>query len=281
MTYEIAVGIIGAVACVGLMAAAVRAKLGWINGAVMCVLALVLCQLGARGLYVLVCELPGGGYMGPWLAQEPYVYAFGGGVLGFVAALWVMRLRRPVREVSEAFVPVGMLAVCLLRLAEALSDFGWGDMLENTLFQRYPFAIENMYGEWCAAVFNLEALCALVILAALLCRPGRRLETALVWWAVTQIFCESLRVESIQWGFVRVQQLLSVIIVAAVMLSTGRRAASVKAWIVYAACIGVIIFIEYALDKLPFPIWLDYAVMACAVGVMGVNAQRMVGRKTA
>jgi len=287
VTYETAIAVICALSCLGLMAASVRCKLGWISGAVMSVLSACLCMLCARGYYILVCDLTDMGFWGPVFPQEPYFYAFGGGVLGFVLALWLTALlvRRPFQQVAHAFVPAGMLAVCLMRLSEAFTDFGWGDMVDAAFLQRYPFAIQNMYGEWCAAVFNLEALCALAIFIVLLFQKEKRLQTALIWWAVTQIFCESLRVESIQWGFVRVQQLLSVLIVAAVMLPAtirmGKSRKLLAPWIAYAVCIGVIILMEYALDKLPFPLWLDYIVMACAVGVMGAQAQRLVGRNAA
>ena len=153
--------------------------------------------------------------------DEPYDYAFGGGVLGFLAALALTATicRKRFSLVADCFTPVGLLGIAGLRMAEALSDFGWGDMVDAAWLQRYPFAIRNMYEEWCAAVFNLEALCALVILLLAGTRlQGRRLATGITWWAVTQIFCESLRVESIVWGFVRVQQLLSAIILLVILL---------------------------------------------------------------
>ena len=288
LTHEMAVGLVCAAACALAVVSAVRAKLGWLTGVWMSALSLILCLLGARVFYIAAADLPGAGYWGPFFSELPYDYAFGGGVLGFVAAVYLTSVltRRPFAQVSDAFVPAGLAAVAGLRLAEALSDFGWGDMVEAAWLQRYPFAIQNMYEEWCAAVFNLEALCALVILAAVLLAgkrlTGRRLLTALTWWAVTQIFCESLRVESIQWGFVRVQQLLSAFTVAAVILigtlrlKGSARKQSIPSWIAFAACIGAVIFLEYALDKLPFPVWLAYAAMAAVLGVMGYCAQRMI-----
>lgn len=287
LTHEMAVGIVCAAACVLTVTSAVRAKLGWLAGVWMSAFSLILCLLGARGYYIAVADLTGAGYWGPFFSELPYDYAFGGGVLGFLAALALTSVltRQPFDRTADAFVPAGLAAVAGLRLAEALSDFGWGDIVDAAWMQRYPFAIQNMYEEWCAAVFNLEALCALAVLAAvLLCGErlkGRRLLTALTWWAVTQIFCESLRVESIQWGFVRVQQLFSAVTVAAVILigtirlKGAQRKRCIPSWIAFAACIGAVIFLEYALDKLPFPVWLDYAAMAAVLGVLGWSAQRI------
>lgn len=290
LNHEMAVGIVCAVMCAVTVALSVRAGLGWLSGVWMSGLSLLLCLLGARLYYIAVADLPGAGYWGPFFSEYPYDYAFGGGVLGFLAALWLTAVlsRKPFAEVADTFVPSGLAAVAGLRLAEALSDFGWGDLVDAAWLQRYPFAIQNMYEEWCAAVFNLEALCALGVLAAVLLAgkrlKGRRLLTALTWWAVTQIFCESLRVESVLWGFVRVQQLFSALTVAAVLvigtLRMKERKRSIPSWIAFAACIGAVIFLEYALDKLPdIPVWADYAAMAAVLGVLGYSAQRMITPK--
>lgn len=281
LTYELAVLLACALGAALTVRAAVRSRLGVRAGLVMCACALVCCLLGARGFYILVCDLTGPGFFGDVFPLEPYFYAFGGGVLGYVLALWLTArfIRRPLAQVGAAFVPAGLVCAAALRMAEALSDFGWGDMVEISLLQRYPFAIQNMYGEWCAAVFNLEALAALGVLALVLRRREHALCMALVWWAVTQVFCESLRIESIQWGFVRVQQLLSAVVTAAVMLSFSRRAPKqqlLRSWIGFAACVGLVIFLEYAIDKMPWPTFLNYVAMAAVVAWMGLCAQRLL-----
>lgn len=291
ISYETAVIAVCIALCVPAVIAAVRSRLGWATGAVMSALSLCLCLLGARLFYILVCDLTGAGYWGPFLAREPYFYAFGGGVLGFLAALALTAAvtKKPFASVSDAFVPVGLIAIAALRLTEALSDFGWGDLVEAAWLQGYPFAIQNMYEEWCAAVFNLEALCALGVLAGILIARdrlrARRLPTAIVWWALTQIFCESLRVESIQWGFVRVQQLLSAVLTAAVMLwgtlqlPRAQRKRSIPSWIGFAAGVGAVIFLEYAMDKMPWPKFIDYIAMALVLAGMGWCAQRLIPGK--
>ena len=267
-----------------LIRSAIRSRLGCKSGVWMSLLSLVLCVVGARLYYILTCDLMGAGFFGPLFPVDPYSYAFSGGILGFIAAaaLTARLTNQPFACIADAFVPAGLFGAALLRLAEAFSDFGWGDMLDAAWLQRYPFAIQNMYGEWCAAVFNLEALCALAVLVYVLIRklPGHRLSIALLWWAASQIFCESLRVESIQWGFVRMQQLTSALIIAAVMLvALCRRHALRKSlvhWLIFAACVGVVIFVEYAIDKMPWATWIDYVAMAAAVICMGFNAQKTV-----
>lgn len=281
LTYELAVALVCATGALLTVLAAVRCRLGWHTGLLMSLSALICCLLCARGFYILVCDLTGPGFFGDAFPLEPYFYAFGGGVLGYVLALCLTaRLsRRSLAQISAVFVPAGLVIAAALRMAEALSDFGWGDMLDHALLQRYPFAIQNMYGEWCAAVFNLEALAALGVLALVLRRRQHALPVALVWWAATQIFCESLRIESIQWGFVRVQQLLSAIIIAAVMLVFSLRASRrslLLSWSGFAVCAGLVVFLEYAIDKMPWPTFLNYVAMAVAVSCMGLCAQRLL-----
>lgn len=284
LTYELAVLLICILGAAITLFAAAKSRLGVRAGAILCICALVCCTVCARGFYILVCDLTGPGFFGDVFPLEPYFYAFGGGVLGYVLALWLTaRLsRRTLCETSAVFVPTGLIIAAVLRMAEALSDFGWGDMVEWSLLERYPFAIQNMYGEWCAAVFNLEALAALGVLALVLRRRDHALGLALIWWAAAQIFCESLRIESIQWGFVRVQQLLSAVIIAVVMILHCRRAGKkqlLHSWIGFVLCVGLVIFLEYAIDKMPWPTFLNYIAMAAVVGWMGLCAQRLLMAK--
>lgn len=284
-SYEAAVVLVCIALCAVVIAVSMRHKLGLVTGAVMAALSCVLCMVCARGYYLLVA---GPGFRFRLFPDTPYDYGFGGGVLGFLAALYLTALitRKPFARVSDAFAPVGLLGIAGLRMAEALSDFGWGDMLDTPWLQRYPFAIPNMYDEWCSAVFNLEALCALVILAVLLIGgeklKGRRLATGLVWWAVSQVFCESLRVESITWGFIRVQQLLSAVIVMVVMLvgtlrlAHGKRKQTLPLWGGYVFSCGMVIFLEFAIDKMPWPTWVNYLVMALVLILLGTCAQKLI-----
>lgn len=281
-SYETAVLLVcllSALLCAGV---SIKRSLGWRTGLCMSALSFLFCMICARGYYLLVA----GGFWTGLFPRQPYDYAFGGGVLGFLLSLWLTALlmKKPFARVSDAFAPIGLFAIAGLRLCETLSDFGWGDFVEAAWMQRYPFAIQNMYGEWCAAIFNLEALCALVILAILLfCSDklaGRRLQTGLIWWCVTQIFCESLRVESIQWGFVRVQQLQCAILLAVLLLIStiraGLRRKAVSSWIMFLCGAGLIVFLEYAIDKMPWPTYLNYIAMAAVLSVMGWSVQRVL-----
>lgn len=214
---------------------------------------------------------------------EPYGYAFCGAALGTILAgavsAWLTGIS--VRDTWEAMTLPGLVMVLCARLAEGMSDFGWGAIVNESWMQRPPIAVlDPMWQEWHLAVFNLEALCAFSLCAVLVIKretlAGRLFPTALNWWAMTQIFCESLRVETLKWGFVRVQQVQCAVLAAAVLLFFTRKAPGNKRllpWCAFLAGVCLVVLLEFALDKCPWPRSLDYAIMALVLGGMGWTVQ--------
>lgn len=278
-----------------------REKLPMLTWALTAVLGLVLGALGARCYYIFTHDVLGYGFYGSFLRAEPYYHAFCGAVLGVMlaAVLAGLAARVKIARVMEALTLPGLLMIAVARFAETLSDFGWGQIIETEWMLRFPMGVQDpMWQEWHFAVFNLEGLCALVIGAVLLL-DGRRggkhrlkglqFPTALVWWAMTQVFCESFRVETIKWGFVRVQQVQCAVFAAAVLLVyTVKRCRAVPkryavtSWVTFVACVGVVVFLEFAIDKCPWPTWVNYVAMVLTLGAMGWSVQRMLpmGQRT-
>ena len=264
-----------------------RAALRGCTTPVLALLCAVLSPLCAR-VYLHVTKYASRGLGGfVLLSDRPYEYALCGAVLGVVLAgvLTAKCTRRRAGQVLDALAPAGLLALAVARLGEVFSDFGWGQMVMEPAWQRFPFAVQDMYGQWHLAVFMLEAAAALV-LAVFVWRLRRETAgdvflTALLWLSMTQIFCESLRAETIRWGFVRVQQVQCALFGLFVLAMWALRRRSVRggliALTVYLAGVGAVVFLEYALDKLPMPQAFDYAVMAAVLGVMGLAAMRAGG----
>ena len=208
-----------------------------------------------------------------------------GSVLGaMLAAVLAARLtgERPAR-LLDALAPAALLMIVLARAAEVFSDFGWGQVIDDPALCFFPVAAQDMYGQWHGAVFMLESVLALAVLAAVLLRkwrvPGGRFAFALVCWSMAQIFCESLRAETLRWGFVSVQQVQCAVFALAVLAIgsvkaglRGRRL--VLPWSVYLLGVALVVGLEYALDKLPMPRLLDYALMAIVLAAMGWAAIR-------
>lgn len=267
-----------------------RARWAVLRGCTTPVLALlcaVLTPLCAR-VYLHVTKYAARGLDGfVLLSSRPYEYAMCGALLGVVLAgmLCARLTRQRTGRVLDALAPAGLLALAVARLGEVFSDFGWGQMVLEPAWQRFPFAVQDMYGQWHLAVFMLEGVAALVLCVCVWrMRDGTEGDvflTALLWLSMTQIFCESLRAETIRWGFVRVQQVQCAVFGLLVLAGRALRRRSVRggliALTVYLAGVGAVVFLEYALDKLPMPQAFDYAVMAAVLGVMGLAAMRAGG----
>lgn len=274
------------VSCGALVLSCKRAGLGARRGVLTALLAVPLCIVCARGYYLLMNNVIGGAFlMGGLVSFYPFEHAMCGSVLGaLLAAVLAARLtrERPAR-LLDALAPAGLLMIVLARAAENFSDFGWGQVIDTPSLCFFPVAAQDMYGQWHGAVFMLESALALAVLAAVLAHrwqvPGGRFAFALVCWSMAQIFCESLRAETLRWGFVRVQQVqcavfaLAVLAVGSVRTSLrGRRLA--LPWGIYLLGVALIVGLEYALDKLPMPRTLDYALMAAVLAGMGWAALR-------
>lgn len=117
----------------------------------------------------------------------------------------------------------------------------------------------------------------LILVRILLMKPepaGRRWQEALLLILLSQALCESMRAESLKWGFVRVQQLACALGLGAMMACYLK-----KAWplakkprllLVYPALllagIGLLIGIEFALDRwLETPHYQLYLAMAAVL----------------
>lgn len=274
-----------ALGCAAMVLGARRAGLKGCTAPVLALLCAVLSPLCAR-VYLHVTKYASRGLSGfVLLSGRPYEYAMCGALLGVVLAgvLCARLTRQRAGQVLDALAPAGLLALAVARFGEIFSDFGWGQTILEPVWQRLPFAVQDMYGQWHLAVFMLEGIAAL---ALAVCAWRKRGETAgdvfltaLLWLSMTQIFCESLRAETIRWGFVRVQQVqcavFGLIVLAAWALR--RRGGWAIPLAVYLTGVGVVALMEYALDKLPMPQALDYAVMAAALCIMGLAAMRAGG----
>lgn len=228
-----------------------------------------------------------------FVSAQPYEYALCGAVLGGVIAGWLTAkiTRQSVGFVLDALAPTGLLTIAIARAAEVFADFGWGSVVEGR-FARFPFAVADMYDQWHWSVFFLESALALLVLAGVMLRkqnrtaPGEVFALSLLWWAMGQAYCEVLRAESIRRGFVCMQQLECVLFALGILLVYGKKRGFDKKQLgiragVWAACVGLIAFAEYAMDKLThrIPVPGSYALMAGALLTMGVMIQLTILRK--
>ena len=219
--------------------------------------------------------------------------ALGGAVLGAVIA--ARQTHQSPARVLDALAAPGALAIALCRLAEYFSGEGIGMYVEDERFCFFPLAVCNQFEEWYWAIFLLEALAALVILGVVLRRTrpaGDSARLFLILYSASQVLLESLRRDNfLRWLFVRVSQLGAALVMAGLMLYAlvqlarcGRlRGPALRrtliCWAVFVACTGIIIALEFAIDKsADLPIWAAYCLMAlCCIGLGTACYQAVFG----
>ena len=253
-------------------------------------LALVLGAVCARGFYMLTS--PYGGMTALFFSFWPYEYAWSGAVLGAVLAalLTALLTRQHAGYVLDAMTPTALVTLSLARCAEMFADFGWGAVVEGT-WAKFPFAVQDAFEQWRLSVFIMEALLAAAVLGyAKLWRkkvPGELFSIAFGWLMMGHLFLETLRAESICWGFVRVQQLFCAVMGLVLLLGWnirnrlgGKRFG--RDLLIYLLCVGLIVFAQYAMDKLThvLPVPASYGLMGAALFVMGVIVQKTVCQST-
>lgn len=281
MNVRYGVSLLGAIA-VGL------AVMAWLYGregasrkavGVFAPLALGLGFAGAR-LYALVFSFLGACPSGPLFSLEPTLFAMGGAVLGVIGAcaLTSRMTGCAFGELADALAPAGMLAIALARCAEVFAEFGGSRAIENgpTLF---PLAVQYGDGTWHLTAFFLEAIFAFAALAFALnmrtSKPGERFAITLVFWAMTQVLCESFREHTISFGFLGVQQVQYLIMalvihkIYAKILSEKpykkKEPTDILCWITIIECVAAVVLMEYAIDHWVLPAALDYLIMAMAL----------------
>lgn len=220
-------------------------------------------------------------------------YGLWGAVLG--CALAVILTARITGERSavlfDACAAPAALVIAICRFVEypfAGQGIGMG-LDSDSVFCRFPFAVVNEWEEWYWAVFMLEGVIAVIILAVLLASGktgGDKARLFLILYSAAQITCESLRRDQyLVWSFVRVSQLTAALVLLGLIIAAlvRRRSVDRKDWIdviLFLLGTGIVIGMEFAKDKLPaMPVWSCYAVMAAASAVMGIVTCRLVFRK--
>lgn len=173
-----------------------------------------------------------------------------------------------------------------VRFVEPLAGTGFGDPITDEVFCRFPFAIENSWGDYCLSVCFIEAVLAGLIALTLLIvgrffrKRGTLGGIALALLCVSQIMPTSLRHDDALFLFIfaRVSQMgygvLLMGTLIAGLIRGGKRGLSGKIIaleiILMLLGIGVIIGAEFALDKTNWPDEAVYAGMIAALVGMGV-----------
>lgn len=272
----------GLLICFGLYAFRIaQNKLKWSVFTLSIPFILILGYLFAKILYIL-CFIDFSMIDEYWfednfLVLNPSEFSVFGGAVGVcIGVLLACRCtRQKASAYLDAFAPCGAFLLCAIRIDEIhLERLGAGALLpEGSPLAKYPLAIQNEYGEWFGAVFLLEAvfalICGIIFLAIRLPRlSGLRFELTAFFLAVPQIFCESLRARGMKWGFVRIEQLFCGLLVFFLVTYACTKTGHIQSFfrrywpsIAIVFCIGLIVFVEFALDKFNISDLMCYTLM--------------------
>lgn len=291
----------------GGMAAALCAGVGAILGS-----HLLFCAV--RWSYIIndLCESPLF-LVQLWKGGYTMYGAIFGGLLG--AAFYARVKKQPIADTMDAVVPGMAVMLILGRFAERFTMQGMGkyidlaasgdipllgrsisEFMKNEPMSYLPFALKDDWGGFNMIVYNYEAIFAAITLAVVLIQlvrkapAGRAAETGLTLISLGQLIFESWRMdECIRFGFVRLNMITAAVTLLAVLVlrvvrigrRDGFRAWSVVRTVLLFAGAGVIILIEFALDKSTINNSLLYAVMTLMLVMMGCSVLMGDGREKA
>ena len=236
--------------------------------------------------------LPTEGWLG-LLDMRPHGLSYIGAIAGLMLGGYISEIvcKLPRHCLMDPLSSGTLLSLALSRLAEILVSTGQGGYVENASLRFFPLAVENQWGEWYFAVFMLEVLFALLILwdSNRVARPaGERWQRALFLFFCSQMLCESLRAETIKWGFVRVHQLFCAIGAAALVITWAvkglRRGVPLSVWLLPLLMLPVVsallIGLEFALHRWQeTPRWSMHLVMAAALAAWAWAGTRLLKKE--
>lgn len=233
-----------------------------------------------------------------YIAQGPELMLHfweGGGSMfgafgGLLLAAWLTARRQGVKP-AVLLDAVGLgapLGVIIERIAEStVEGMGWGEAVMSDWL--LPISVES-YGSYWHAVYRYEAIATGVILLALIgwliARKGHIVEGDLLLVFMTLYGCAQVVLESLRddghmvvHHFVHISQIVAILLPAAALLVWTLRLAKkgtkkshvIVPWLITAACIGVGIAQEFAVDHSE-NLYIDYSIMAAAMVIVAVTA---------
>ncbi len=204
-----------------------------------------------------------------------------GGLLG--AAVFAKAAKTPLAAAMDSVVPGMALLLAVGRAAEHFSAQGMGTSVANEALRMLPFVRPDEWGGVQLPVYIYEALIAAVALTVMLAMgrkasAGRTAETGLILISAAQVMLDSWRGdELIRFGFVRLNMIAAALVLLGIMILRVRRAVKAagrwRVWtwlriVLLFIGAGVVIAIEFALDKSTINNTLLYGVMTAAITLM-------------
>lgn len=246
--------------------------------------ALIAGFLVSRLLFCLLDRSLGFGIpLSAWYRVDGGGASMFGALAGVILACWLVSAvtDQSFACVADLAAPSFLLFVAAERIGEHwIPDFGISRQLKGEWLSASFLAVQGEYGAAYLATWLMEAVIALilfVILAAALHkehRDGRIAFLFLLLFGATQTLAESLRYDfHISISFVGLQQILAYIliiiavIIAAVRYGKKLRGLSAAALVSLPVTVGLLILLEFALDRTAISKYLLYPLFILMLAV--------------
>lgn len=206
-----------------------------------------------------------------------------GALGGVILACWLVSsvTDQSFSCVADLAAPAFLLFVMAERIGEHwIPDFGVSRQLEGEWISGSFLAVQGEYGAAYLATYFLEAACALILFIILTAalrkehRDGRVGFLFLLLFGASQTLMESLRYDyHISISFVGLQQILAYIliiiavIIAAVRYGKKLRGLSAAALVSLPVTVGLLILLEFALDRTAISKYLLYPLFILMLAV--------------
>ncbi len=224
-------------------------------------------------------------------------YSLMGAAAGvFLAALIAGKINKVgFKRLFDVVLPGLLMALALARFAEGATFNGKGRMVGFESLRFFPIAVDGLFDEKVYAVFMGEGLTALIASVwaqgQYFDKTGKKhpdgwvaaMGTIIV--AAAQFMWESARRDDLlKSGFVRYQMVFAgAILIILLLLATRFTGYSVKrsivTWVVFAACLGMNVFVEFLIDGKVIqnvPIWMCYLLNTSGAAIAGALTMHAV-----
>ncbi len=165
----------------------------------------------------------------PW--EILYIHRGGiaiyGAVLGGILGIFIFSRRRhiPMGKLFDMTVPSLVLGQAIGRWGNFFNQEAYGGLITDASLQFFPFGVYiQSLGEWHYATFFYESMWCLVVFAILMATRRRYTHSGdvLCWYALLygaeRAVVEGMRTDSLYIGSVRVSQLMSMLMMLAVLV---------------------------------------------------------------
>ena len=202
-----------------------------------------------------------------------------GAVLGGILGAFIFSRRRKLRmsKLMDMLTPSLILGQAIGRWGNFFNHEAFGGLIENTALQFFPVGVYiEALGEWHYATFFYESMWCFVVFAVLMATRRRYTHSGdvLAWYAALygaeRAIVEGMRTDSLYLGQVRMSQLLSMLMVLAVLALFFARRRDKRVGDVVALIVGCVLGTGLIVATCALGAYALVPELACVAGMLAL-----------